>query len=956
MFYKVVAALLCSLVFCPVFSQSRQETRHEINGRVIDAEDKTPMPMVAVGIESMNLWTATSLEGYFTIRGLPPGRYQLTIRCLGYNRLQVPIAVPTDSLLSLSLSPSSLAIGEVVVTTQRGAGISTSTTIGRSAIEHLQPSDLSEVMQLLPGQIAMNSNLSTVSQLGIREVSGSTGPGLTRMASLGTALRIDGAPVSNVANLQTLSTIQDETNTSVQMYRSTAMQGSDMRQLSVDNIESIEVVRGIPGVEEGDALSGVVKVNLIKGRTPLTVRAKVDPNTKQAYMGKGFVLPEGKGTLNSSLDFAQNHRDIRAPYESYNRLSGYVAYNNTFFRQTKPLNFSFSTMYSDSRSLSQQDPDRIQEEEYLNNERSLRVTSSGNWVLNSALLTNLRVNVSGNIQQQENYQKVFRSFSSIQTLPISFVTGEFEAPYLYPLYYSEVTVDGRPYYFNATVSGTKTFKIGKSRHTLRAGMDYNLSGNNGKGSIYDIYQPPTGTGFRPRPFNDIPALERIAWYIAEELVLPVGKTFFDLQAGVRLNLIQPDGLFSSSENLKSLDPRINLRYRIFERREGLLNFLSLRFGFGRLSLTPTLAHLYPDKSYRDFSAFNYFDPPNPLAVIYTDVVEDTRNYNLKPAINLKYEAGLNIKLAGIDLELTAYSENMEGGFSHFRTYQPFVVNRYEGLTQSGLSPRYIPGQGVVYNDPVTNDLIVLTTTPDTVFRSYTYPENTLSQVKRGLEFDLDFGRVQALYTSFYLNGAYMNSKTVSTKDYFSTETSVRDEIIGLYQAGQGGRINERFLSQLRTVTYIRPLTMVVSLSLQTIWMEKNRYIHEDENGNPLVYTLEPTNDPYNDVSQRKYYKPVAVLHRDGSITPWIPEYDNLRPYADLIKVYGNTYYFIPNIYKPVFQLNMRLTKELSRSATMSFNVNNLTNYRPLQKVKGPVDSYIRRNQGIYFSGELTFKI
>jgi hypothetical protein len=51
-----------------------------------------------------------------------------------------------------------------------------------------------------------------------------------------------------------------------------------------------------------------------------------------------------------------------------------------------------------------------------------------------------------------------------------------------------------------------------------------------------------------------------------------------------------------------------------------------------------------------------------------------------------------------------------------------------------------------------------------------------------------------------------------------------------------------------------------------------------------------------------------------------------------------------------------LTKELSRSATMSFNVNNLTNYRPLQKVKGPVDSYTRRNQGIYFSGELTFKL
>ncbi len=947
----LVCLLLCHLTLNG-FAQPRQVPRYEISGKIIDETDNQPMPMVAVGIAELNLWTVTSMEGIFTLRSVPQGEHVLTVRCLGYNQIDYKFKVPEQNVLSIKMTPASLALGEVVVTSQRGTGISTSTTIGRSAIEHLQPSDITEIMQLLPGQITANPNLSGVSQLGVREVTGSTAGGLTAMASLGTALRIDGAPVSNIANLQTMNSTQES-----RMFQSTAMQGADMRQLSVDNIESIEVVRGIPGVEEGDALSGVVKVNLVKGRTPLTTRVKIDPNIKQAYVGKGFNL-SGKtgGTINTNLDFAQSHSDIRTPYKSYNRLSGYIAYNNTFFKTTKPLTFSFSGMYGDSRSVSQQDPDRIREERLSNQEQNLLLTSSGRWALNSLLLTNLNINISGNIQRQVNYEKRFRSFSSVQTLPISFVTGEFEAPYLMPLYYSEVTVDGRPYYLNASVNGTRTFHIGQSQHTIRVGMDYNLSGNNGKGSMYDILQPPTGTGFRPRPFDDIPALHRIAMFSAAELVIPIGSTRLEMQAGLRFNNIQPSGLFSSAEDITALDPRLNMRYRILEKGSGLVSQLGLRFGYGKQSLTPTLSHIYPDKSYRDLSLFNYYDPPGSLAVIYTDVIEDTRNHNLRAANSTKYEGGLNIVIAGIDMEFTGYYETMKDGFTHRSIYLPLVIHRYNPLTQAGLAPRFIPGTGVVYNHPGTGQLVVVPTTPDSLFRTYSYPENSRHQIKTGLEYEMDFGRVDALHTSFYLNGAYMYSRSVSTTDFWSTESSVRDQIVGLYAAGQGGSINERVVSTLRTVTQIRPLAMVVSLSVQAIWMERNRSIHEDVNGNRLVYTLEPVDDVYKDTRFRKFYKPIAVMHRDGTVTPWIPEYDNMRPYADLIKSYNSTYYFIPNTYKPAFQLNMRLTKELSKAASISFNVNNLTNYRPLQQVKGPMDSFSRRNQPIYFSGELTIRL
>jgi hypothetical protein len=948
----IVLILLCLPAYV-VFSQQRQGQgpRRVISGKVVDSTDNQPMPMVQVGISEQNNWTVTNMEGHFNLPRVPDGKHVLTVRCLGYTTIEKEFTFPDDTELNIKLTPASLALGEVIVTAQRGTGISTSTTLGKSAIEHLQPSDITEVMQLLPGQVSVNPNLSGVSQMGIREITGSQGTSLSNMASLGTGLRIDGAPISNIANMQYLSNAAGAS-----VYQSTAMQGADMRQLSVDNIESIEVVRGIPGVEEGDVLSGVVRVNLIKGRTPLTTRVKVDPTAKLVNVGKGFNLP-GKmgGTLNMNVDYGLNHNDITTPFRSYNRFSTYLAYNNTFFRDWKPLSFSVSGTFGDSRSVNKNDPDRIREEVYSMLDQSIRLTTSGRWALNSAILTNLNINISGSLQKQETYQKRFRSFSSVSTLPISFETGYFEAPYLLPLYYSEVTVDGRPQYFDASISGTRTFKTGSAQHTLRAGIDYNVSVNKGEGSIYDILQPPVESGIRPRPYYDIPALHRLAYYFAEELNIPIGNTTLEMQAGIRFNNLQPDGIFSSEANATTLDPRFNIRYRVIDRRESLLSKLGFRFGVGLMSTPPTLGHLYPDKMYRDVSVFNYFDPPNSLAVIYTDVVEDTRNYNLKPARGRKTEGGLDLVLGGIDMQFTGYYEVFTGGFAMRSQVRPMSYNVYQSPGVAGLSPRFIPEIGVVYDDPVTGEQVVLPTETRTVFRSVSSPQNDTRQIKYGLEFDMNFGRIDFLHTDFSMNGAYMYSYSMATLDAWQTSTNVRDQVYGLFKPGQS-TYYERIASSFRTVTHIRPLAMVVSLTVQALWMEKRRNIHEDVDGNILVYTLEPTDNVYDDITQIKYYNPIAVLDINGNLTPWQPEYADIMPYAGLIQSYNSAEHFIPYIYKPAFQLNMRLTKELSRAATISFIVNNLTYYQPLQEVKGRIDSYTRRNARLYFSGELTIKI
>ena len=93
-------------------------------------------------------------------------------------------------------------------------GQATSSKISRLAMASYAGNQLGDVMQLLPGGLATNPNLGYASQLNLRMISENASgiPGVTdgeeeaaNMNSLGTLIIRDGAPVSNNANLQTVS-------------------------------------------------------------------------------------------------------------------------------------------------------------------------------------------------------------------------------------------------------------------------------------------------------------------------------------------------------------------------------------------------------------------------------------------------------------------------------------------------------------------------------------------------------------------------------------------------------------------------------------------------------------------------------------------------------------------------------------------------------------------------------
>lgn len=225
----------------------------------------------------------------------------------GYAQNAKNKVVEKDSLLSKTQE-----IGEVVVTAQESRGLSAAFVIEKHAMEHLQPSSFSDILELLPGGRSHDPDLNSPNTIRLREAGSPSGYTTT---SLGTSFVVDGAPISTNANMQFVAGAWDEATTS----RENMNAGVDMRSISTDDIEKVEVVRGIPSVEYGDLTSGLVKIERKKGGNDWNARLKADMGSKLFYLAKGFEWTPHEMTLNLSVDYLNAKADPRNRLENYKR-------------------------------------------------------------------------------------------------------------------------------------------------------------------------------------------------------------------------------------------------------------------------------------------------------------------------------------------------------------------------------------------------------------------------------------------------------------------------------------------------------------------------------------------------------------------------------------------------------------------------------------------------------------
>jgi len=163
---------------------------HKLTVSVTDASNKEPIVMGSVQLQPLGSNAVTDMDGKATITNIPDGNYQLVVSYVGYVTSTTQVKVSKDVDMHISLRISDLSLKEVVVTAKQNA-MGTSSKIGRQAIDHLQASSLADVMQLLPGQIIKNTDLTSLSNLQLRTLVNNN------TSAFGSSIIVDGMPMSN---------------------------------------------------------------------------------------------------------------------------------------------------------------------------------------------------------------------------------------------------------------------------------------------------------------------------------------------------------------------------------------------------------------------------------------------------------------------------------------------------------------------------------------------------------------------------------------------------------------------------------------------------------------------------------------------------------------------------------------------------------------------------------------
>lgn len=928
----------------------------KIQGVVLDGSlpGVVPVAYATVQLSPQNLYAITSDQGNFEIANIEPGQTNLKVQFIGMQDIDTTFNIVSGKVYQLTfrMTETSFRLEEVTVSaTQSKAGAATASNISRQAMDHLQTSSIGDVMQLLPGAAMVNSDLSSANNFTIRAVGGSSSQDDgAKMNSLGTSIIIDGAPMSNNANLQALAPSITGSGAPIG-GGSSAESGVDLRGISTDNIESLEVIRGIASVEYGDMTSGVVAVKSKVGAEPLSVRFKTNPYTYQAAVSKGLKLGKKAGTLNLSGDYAYNSTKQTEAYAYYQRVNLKGVWFKTFdhFNMNTTATFNYR---KDSRDLN---PDDLRTQ--LRNgarEVGFRITNNGTWSpSNASWFKSLSYSFAFSYANKHSFEEKLLenafapySMSVIDGSVISNVAGAdvfdkegnkitnfdssekgFYTTYLPNAYFSRYDIYGEELNAFAKLIAKFSHRWDNISNNILLGLEFKTDGNLGKGIVYDMDTPPLrntsveNSSYRPRKFSDIPFLNQFSAYAEYTYLHNIAdKREFKVVAGVR---------YDQYNNKAAVTPRVNASFEIIPKR------FYLRGGYGINAKAPTALYLYPQDAYFDFVNFNNLGsatvPENEQLMLTTTRVFDASNSNLKIAKNRKAEVGFNAHFnkGKIKLFVTAYHEKLKDGYSLGRDASSFNLVPYKTYKIAEQTPGGLPTLELLqeYN----------------VWARVAKPGNNLQTVNKGIEWELDLGRVNSIRTSFYINGAWQYSSYKDTDCVYSSiengtelEYNIGIKKAGLYNYGKE-KINTRFM-----ITHNIPkIGFVISLTANVDWKNKSWKSCEMAPDGTYYDELLLGYISYKDGKTHMFDTPIKKGDK--------PEYDYM--FSSLSDTR-----FVAESYQPTLIFNFQISKEIGKFLTASFYVNNLFNSRPLYERKGTPGSYVELGNNQFFGFDLKINI
>lgn len=920
MLKRLLIILFATIAILTDLAAAEAPRGYSVEGVVLEAETQAPVIGAVVRIGSDYLWTITDIDGAFSFINVEKGSWTVEVSCLGYVSLTAELKVTGDvEGLKYLLYENSLALDEVVVTAQKAKdGLGTSHNLGRDALNHLQLSNTTDIAALLPGGKTVNPDLTAENAFSLREGGSKTGN-----AAFGTAVEVDGVRLGNNASFGEMS-------------------GTDTRSVAVENIESIEVITGVPSAEYGDLNSGMIKINTRKGRTPVNVTFSVNPRTYQASVSKGIDLQEDNGVLNLSAEWARAVKKLISPYQSYTRTGITLGYTNTF---AKVLRLEAGFTGNVGGMNTKDDPDAFTGEFQKERDNVFRGNTSLTWMLNRSWVTNLKFDASVNYNDNLFRYHKYESYASNQPAVHAEQAGYFLAERLPLTYFSDQVTDSKELDFAASLKYNWHKRWDDVKSFLKAGVQWKANGNVGQGEYYE--NPAlAANGYRPRPYTDYPFMHNLSVYAEEHLTLPIARTKLEITAGLRMeNVFIKNSLYN---NKTTFSPRFNAKWQ-------LTDALAIRGGWGITEKLPSYYILYPKQEYRDIQTFGFSHGSQTSYIYYTQPYTVVYNPELRWQRNSNSELAIDAAFAGWKISLVGFYNLTKGPYNFLNVYEPYsydILQKPAGFTmpsdpqiivdeQTGML--YIRGAQEEYWTPM--DVKVT----DRTFAKSTKQNNGTDVTRAGAELVVEFPEIRPIRTTFRFDAAYTYTKYLNEQiaayyqnGWSHTYLPNRSyQYVGLYANGgsnntvANGKVTHNLDANLTAITHIPQARLIITCRLEMSLLRRSRNISQYQ-GADYAYTVNESDNKATggniyDGNSYTAIRPVSYMDLDGNVHPFTDAEAADPAFANLILKSANAYTFARDGYGAYMSANLSITKEIGDHVSLSFFANNFTNSRPYVK-------------------------
>ncbi|MDD2594784.1 MAG: TonB-dependent receptor [Bacteroidales bacterium] len=924
--------------------------KYVFSGKVLIKGTNDPVEFATVVMTDKELWAVANEKGEFVIKGVSKGKTKVEISCLGYASRDFEIDVTKDiTNTKFYLEEDDLTLTSAVVTAKENVNsATTSRTIDRTALEHMQVVSVADITSLLPGGQSLKSSNLTDGALQRIEIRSNE----KSLSSFGTAVEVDGIRLSNNSSFS-------ET------------QGASTKNVASSNVESIEVITGVPSVEHGDMTNGIVKINTKKGKTPLMATISMSPNTKQYSISKGIDLGGKTGVLNISAERTKSIAQLASPYTTYDRNNLSAIYSNTFMSGDQPVKFSAGVTGNLGGYNDMADPDAFKDTYKKVKDNTIRGNFSLNWLLNKQWITNVELTGSIVYSNQMSTENTNKSSAGSTSSLHGMTEGYFvSTPYsvnpdaeviLRPAgyWYEKKFVDNKPLDYNIHLKVNWAHDFGSIINKVKLGINYTGSGNLGEGAYYeDLSLAPD---WRPYPYNEVPFINNIAAYAEDNITIPIGTTSLNLIGGIRSEWTMINN--SGYGTVNSLSPRFNAKYNIFRyNKSRVLRELSARASWGVAVKLPSFSVLYPAPSYYQVQVFAPATTADGSAYYAYYILPKTIEYNpdLRWQKGQQSEIGIEADVAGVKVSLSAYYNKTLNAYTSLQTYTPFT---YKWTDQRNLESCPIPSANRIYEIDQKSGVVtvkdktgaiadrILEYKDKNMFVSQTTMVNEpIPAVRKGIEWVIDFGQIKPIMTSIRIDGTYYHYRGYSEviNSNYPNAVTMSDGVtpyqyVGYYVGSDNmtsnGSESARVRNNVTFTTHIPKARLIFSLRVESALYTYTHNISE-YSGGQIVYPIGKDNNlpigtEFNDIYTfaAKYPLYYSTFSDPDTKIPFLEKFiwakDNdpklFSELNQLVKKTSSNYYFRGNVISPYFSASISVTKEIGKIASLSFYANNFFN-------------------------------